>query len=280
MNSILLKLFFAVGFSFFALVSFGQDTASSETYDIVYLKDGGVLWGEIKSFDEPSGLLVFEDRAGRVYSLGREEYKYFRENQVITKKTKRPKVIHPRKVEDFEFSLGFGWTSIEGPSYEYSDSNSSLSSSFSYIPIVVKIAGGKHLNATHFVGGTAEFSIVSSLSNYLNAGLRYIYTFDSEKRNALLYLPIEAKYFAMKATEDVYALVETESFNMNLNSLGLSLGTGVQFNRPNMRSFSLEAKVTKHFPSDLEVSDMPTSVNYSVGEASLFSGSLVFLYNL
>jgi hypothetical protein len=281
MKPILSKLVFVLFLSLFAFASYAQDTATAETYDIVYRKEGGAIWGTIMSFDEPTGLLVFKDRSGRIYSLGREEYDYFRENQVYTPRKKKTRVVHPRKVDDFEYSLGFGWTYLDGPDYNYFTDNSESYSWFSYVPVTVKVAAGKRFSDTYYLGGTAEFSIASSLTNYLNGGVRYAYTFSSNKRNVLLYLPAELKYYTMKATKNVYTLDDPNAkFNMNLSSVGLSLGTGISIQRPNLKSLSLELKVTRHFATQFDITNMPETVNYGIGERRLGSASVVFMYNL
>ncbi|MEO0581136.1 MAG: hypothetical protein AAF135_02830, partial [Bacteroidota bacterium] len=57
-----------------------------ETYDRIVLKKGGILRGEILSFDEEDGDITFKDEYGRMYSLSREDYKYFEEDQPYKKK--------------------------------------------------------------------------------------------------------------------------------------------------------------------------------------------------
>ena len=45
------------------------DSTEYEIYDVIYLTKGGSLKGEILSFNEFNGLIVFKDNNGRKYSL-------------------------------------------------------------------------------------------------------------------------------------------------------------------------------------------------------------------
>ena len=65
-------------------------------YDIVHLKTGKVLYGEIIEFNQKDGDLTFRDNYNRNYSLSREMYDYFEENVTYNKRI-RDTLVRPRK---------------------------------------------------------------------------------------------------------------------------------------------------------------------------------------
>lgn len=74
-------------------------------YDIVHLKTGKVLYGEIIEFDQKDGDLTFKDEYNRKYSLSRQMYDYFEED-VTFQKRMRDTLVRPRKIDEFDFSIG------------------------------------------------------------------------------------------------------------------------------------------------------------------------------
>lgn len=84
----------------------GQARAqTTEVYDVIYMKDGRVLYGEIINFEMKDGDITFKDRDGKMYSLTRKEYNYFIEDQTYKKKAKDT-IINPRKYNEYEFEVG------------------------------------------------------------------------------------------------------------------------------------------------------------------------------
>ena len=76
------------------------------------MKDGRVLRGQILIFEEKDGDLTFQDIYGRKYSITREEYKYFEENQFVKeRKSKNDTIVKVRKENQFEFSIGLTYGS-------------------------------------------------------------------------------------------------------------------------------------------------------------------------
>ena len=72
------KSMLAFAFSFIALSVFAQpNTTPPNTVDIIYMKDGRILRGQILIFEEKDGDITFQDIYGRKYSITREEYNYF-----------------------------------------------------------------------------------------------------------------------------------------------------------------------------------------------------------
>lgn len=255
-------------------------TDSTKTYDMVYLTKGGIIKGEIMSFSEEIGTLVIKDTQGRVYTLGKEEYNYYIENQVETEKP--PKVIWPRRTEGNLVNVGFNYAQISGPSYVMSKANSSeLNGTFSFGTVNVNLGLGKIIEQAHYAGLVTEFSIASLMDHYFNAGLRYSYSFLKENRNSMLYLPFEARYFDLKYTEEMnHGNGEVETVSMKMNSVGLTAGIGLSFSRPKGKIVSLEYVLSKHFPSTLMPSELPVDYSFSAGKAELFTTSLGLIFSL
>jgi len=257
-----------------------QDSSSSDkTYDIVCLTKGGTIKGQILSFNEKEGSLVFKDQENRTYALGRNEYDYFKENLVYD--TKKIQNIRARKDEGFEVNLGFSWESFNGPDYGYSYSTGEYSQSYYLVPLSLKVGAGKYFAKQHFLGATAALGLVTDAKLYANGGLRYSYIFTSDKRNVVLYIPVETKFYHMNKSQTIYGNggLENRTFDLLVQSVGLSAGTGFSFTRANKKSISIEGKFTKHFPSELKLSNIPDDVTVSSREMKLGSGSLVLSYN-
>ncbi|MGB0850140.1 MAG: hypothetical protein ACPGTP_02740 [Bacteroidia bacterium] len=282
MKSYLLKTLLVLGFVFFYTSGLAQsDSANATTYDIVYLTKGGAVKGQILSFNEKEGSMVFKDLNNRTYSFSRKEYDYFVENQVLTEK--KIKNIRARKDEGYEVSLGFCLETFSGPEYQYTSQNSGGTTQYYLLPISLKVGVGKYIEKQHFVGATASLGMLTEAKLYNNAGMRYAYIFTSDKRNAILYLPFEAKYFRMATNQsDSYSVnnvTEEKSFDLLVQSVGLSAGTGVSFIRADKKSISIEAKFTKHFTSELEISNVSEGMTVTSGEMRLASGSITLAYN-
>lgn len=258
-----------------------SDSANTTTYDIVYLTKGGAVKGQILSFNEKEGSMVFKDLNNRTYSFSRKEYAYFVENQVLMEK--KIKNIRARKDEGYEVSLGFSLASFNGPEYRFTSPSGETTSQYYLLPISLKVGVGKYLKKQHFVGSIASLGMLTEAKIYTNAGVRYAYIFTSDKKNAIVYLPIEVKYFRIASNQnDSYSVndvTEEMSFDLLVQSIGLSAGTGLSFTRAGKKSISIEAKFTKHFPSELEISNISGGMTVTSGEMRLASGSIALSYN-
>lgn len=251
-------------FSLFAFMclfttAFAQPTAEPQTVDIIYMKDGRVLQGQILIFEEKDGDITFQDNYGRKYSITREEYKYFEENQIVKdRKSKRDTVVLSRKENEFEFSVGlsYGWynpnTSFTPDAYYLENFNNNT-----FYPISVHAGVGRYFNRKHFVGVNADFSIISIASPVMNLNARYAYQYDAYKKNTALYIPIEVGY---------HSLMNSTSFRVNdslvtspntwttqldtdlkMSGLNIGIGHGFNFMMKNKHSFALEVLVYKYF---------------------------------
>jgi len=278
MNTLGRTLIFLIFFLLNVLAFAQQDSIESKSYDIIYMKSGATLKGDILSFNEKEGSLVFRDIDNRVYSVSKEEYLYFKENILVI--PSKEKEIRPRKYNDILYSVGFSWTSLSGPDYYYEIDNGTSSSNFSVTPICAKLAVGKINKGEHYYGLTTEFALTSGVKNYVNVGLRYAYTFTADQKNVQIYIPAELKYHNLNSSVGLYGNIENEFFNYRIQSVGLNLGTGISFIRDHERAISLEVMLTKHLPQPLQISNMPERVIFKPGEMRLIGGAFVLLYSI
>ncbi len=262
-NTLLLKFVFVLLtiFCFNTSASAQKDTSDYLIYDVIYLKKGGTLWGEITSFDEVTGGIVFKDQYGKTYSLGRDDYDYFIQDKVVVnrKKKRAEKVIYPRKDGELAFYAGV--------TTEYANYNNNLTPDDYYlnsfgatntsIPIAFKFGAGKYLSRQHFVGLTAEVPLISDMK-YFKAGLRYQYQYDGNKKNTAFYVPFELHYSNMKPIF-LYDVADTTFTNtgwsyptqteipVTLNALDFNFGHGFQFMVQEKKSINLEFTFFKSF---------------------------------
>lgn len=264
---------------------------STQTYDLVYLTKGGVLKGEILSFDEVSGSMVFKDVVGRKYSLAREDYKYYVENYVFPVKRKKKKFeLRDRKENETEFSIGLNfqflnYTNDFSPDDYYINSNDAVGD----IPLSLRLSYGKYHERRHFYGVNAEIGLLSYQKNRLGVGLRYSYQYDNYRSNTAYYLPVEINYFRSNFTDE-YSVNDT-LFDGNggftypvilpvetyLSGFNLQIGQGIEFIGKDKRSIALEITLLKQFVSfhrfESKHSWQPDSYYSAVG------GRFSLLYN-
>lgn len=266
LNSQPMKLFVRFSLILLAFFTFqGTAIAQSDTtvtYDVVYLTKGGMLKGEILSFNEETGLMVFKDTKGVKYSLNQTEYKSFVENKVFVEK-RGPKVIKERKEDEFEVSGGFR-VSFLSMNDQFTPDDYYLSSGggVSDLPMSIYVGVGKYFTRRHFAGVSGELALSSYGSKYFSAGLRYSYQYDAQKRNVALYIPVELQYFNSRY-DQWYEVNDTvveqqgggtvtyfparEDLVYDLRAVSLSFGQGLSFIMENKHSISLELSFVKFF---------------------------------
>jgi len=278
-------------FSLFAFMclfttAFAQPTTEPQTVDVIYMKDGRVLQGQILIFEEKDGDITFQDNYGRKYSITREEYKYFEENQIVKdRKSKRDTVVLSRKENQFEFSVGlsYGWynpnTSFTEDDYYLANFNNSV-----YHPINLHVGVGKYLKRKHFVGLNAEYSIISGISPVININGRYSFQYDAYKKNTALYIPVEVGYTSLNNFTSFFVPDTTFSGDKQLNydirtsAVNIGIGHGFNFMMKNKHSFALEVLVYKYFiMSESFQGEMQGAPTFST---SPIGGKLAFYVNI
>jgi len=257
-NLLTKKILMLIAIALVSITSFAQPT-TPQTVDIIYMKDGRVLRGEILLFEEKDGDITFQDTYGRKYSITREEYKYFEENQVVKERgSKRDTVTLSRKENQFEFSVGLSWgwynpsSSFTADEYYLDNLNNS-----SFYPISVHAGIGKYFNRKHFVGLNADFSIISIASPVINLNGRYAYQYDAYKKNTACYIPVEVGFHSLTNSTSFYVddtlEISENSWTYQLDAdvkttaLNLGIGHGFNFMMKNKRSFAVELLVYKYF---------------------------------
>lgn len=293
MYKILLSLLLLV----FSLNTFAQEDPKNQenqespaylVYDVIYMEDGKVLKGEILSFDEASGSIVFKDQEGRTYSIGREEYKYFKENQSFPLTKKKERVLKERKNNDWAFQVGLG-TNLLNFQLNFDNNDYVVNKPVEFIDnlLILKAIGGKFLNEKNFVGLTFEYAVVAESDQFWSGGLRYHHYYDSQKRNIGLYIPIELQLTSIAAKNSIsvddtlYAEDWSEwplrlEVPLEFQALTLSLGQGVSFILSNKKTLSCEVAVLTQFKMKeeylSEVAIIPDGPFRGYG----FKGSILF----
>ncbi|TNE70735.1 MAG: hypothetical protein EP333_10005 [Bacteroidetes bacterium] len=283
---------------FSAELSMAQgDTTEYKVMDVIYLKEGGILRGEILAFDESNGGIVFKDEYGRKYSFGRDDYKYFREDQLIKNKKKaKNKEVYQRKEEGLSFNVGlkFNFISLNDnftPDDYYLNGFGGLGD----IVTSLSLGGGMYFTRQHFVALNTDFKVASFgyAKQYFNAGIRYQYQYDAQKSNVALYLPFELKY--NRYSEDIqYDVNDTivdsgpggtvtywpisQEYGVTVDMASLSIGHGFGFIMKNRKSFNIEVGLTKYFVLSQKFSG--TTHGNPQSSFDGFAMNLSLLYNL
>jgi hypothetical protein len=220
-------------------------------YDIVHLKTGKVLYGEIIEFNQKDGDLTFRDNYNRNYSLSREMYDYFEENVTYSKRI-RDTLVRPRKTDEFSFMLGLTQFAAGTDNGFVADDYYIWSSGNGYfydLPICMTMGAGKYLSRQHFVGVKADVKLLSGLDQFYSIGANYQFQYDGMKSNVAKYIPIRVNYGVRSSQESVDVQDLTmppftnniqKQFDVNMTSVGLEFGHGFSFIGNNKHSWNLE----------------------------------------
>ena len=239
--------------------SLAQDTTQYVVHDVIHLKDGRVLKGQILSYDSQLGGISFRDTEGRVFNFSREEYSHFMEKQQFPIKSKN-KTIRQRNEEKIEFTVGINM----GYTYMREDLiDKSYYTSTQYgvadVPFSITAGIGRYFTRKHYFGAIADFGIIAN-PNFFNAGVKYKYEYDAGQSNVSMYIPIELRYQNMTLSNN-YQYYDTIWFDGGGYSYGnqyhdarssfsaatFSIGHGFGFIMKNGGSFNIELSYLKHF---------------------------------
>lgn len=225
-------------------------------YDVVYLKDGRVLKGEILIFEEKDGDITFKDLYGKKYSITREEYTYFVEDKRYFINKNDTLTIRPRKEKEIEINLGFSFNYLVIDQQFTADTNYMFAYNTynTFVPMCFKLGVGKFLNRQNYVGLSADIPFTSGGANsYFNLTGRYFHQYDAYKRNISFYIPVELGYsrfsfdgMYQKLTSTPWS-PENETANHIVSSATFSLGQGVSFILNNKKSVSVELIFIKNY---------------------------------
>uniref|UniRef100_UPI004049D1AD hypothetical protein n=1 Tax=Fluviicola sp. TaxID=1917219 RepID=UPI004049D1AD len=245
-------------FLFIASLSISQtDSSQFNVYDIIHLKTGVIMKGEILSLDSNSGVIVFKDLFGRKYTFGREEYQFFEENVVVPVKKKRASKIYERKDNAYTFHAGISLEMINLNSNSFQPDGYFLNQR-SYLGLTsnLSVSFGKYLGQQHYFGGSAAMNINTNDYKIVQFGARYTYHYKAENKNTVFYLPVGLQYqhISTAIPFDVNDTVQVNggwiypkeiSIPASLSSVQLSFGQGITWYLDNLKAISLEINLAK-----------------------------------
>lgn len=253
------KLLLVLTYFIIGITAFAQEESRTVVYDVIYMKDGRQLKGEILVFEEADGDITFRDTEGRTYSITRYQYDYFVKDRVFAIEARDTVIINARKINEAEISLGLTANYIIlNQRISQNDYFLENTVDYAFLPVNFKISVGRYFNRQHFVGFTADVGLLGDLQTNFNAGLRYLFQYPGYASNIAFYLPIELQYGVLATTLN-YANSDTASANgssgypaytdyeTTIHNVGLHVGQGVAFILPDKRSIKLELTLVKNF---------------------------------
>jgi hypothetical protein len=244
---------------FISIFSYAQSTPTV-VYDIIYMKDGRVLYGEILQFELKDGDITFKDKYGRMYSITRKEYNYFVEDQAMKQK-QRDTVVYARKFNEMEYELGLSG-SLVSFSHQLTPDHYFLSSNwnggFWFIPLSLHASVGKYFQRTFYAGVETDLGVLSSAKPMIQVGLKGRYYYDNHQSNTAKYVTLSVQnqsvgttieYQVADTTFDAnnggYTFPTTVETPIRLNGFRIGIGHGFQFQLENAKSIGLEFSVYK-----------------------------------
>jgi hypothetical protein len=234
-------------------LTFAQVTKKPVVYDVVHLKTGKILFGEILEFNQKGGDLTFRDEYNRMYSLSREMYDYFEEDKVYQKRVKNvDSLVRARKIDELDFHVGLN-TLFAGIDPGFKPDNYYLSSNsngmFYYTPICLSLGLGKYLQRQHYVGLSADLKAIGGPTSFSQYNLNYRFQYDAMKNNVARYIPItlglqnlttEETFQVADLTMPPFPINTEKTFETNVSSLYLGVGHGFSFIGKDLHYFNLE----------------------------------------
>lgn len=264
----LLSLLPALCLCFLTQSFFAQENKPPEgvmVYDIIYMKDGRVLKGEILIFEEKDGDITFKDIWGKKYSITREEYNYFVEDKRYYVNKNDTINIRPRKEKEIEINLGFSANYMVVDQQFTPDTNyvHAYSTYNAFLPFCFKLGIGKYINRQNFIGLTADIPFSNGgMNSYMNIGARYFHQYDAYKRNLSFYIPVEFSFNTLSFSGNYQKYgtpdwdIQNETANHKMTSIGFSLGQGVSYILNNKKSVSVELIFTKNYIQKVTIEDL------------------------
>lgn len=266
---------------------YSQNDPAIRTRDVIYMKDGRVLRGEIIIFQESDGDITFKDEEGRKYSITRKEYEYFIENERINVSHSDTLIINPRKIDEFEISLGMSTLAFEVNGTSDQEYGGNRAASKWYIPYNLRVAGGRYFGRQHYLGLRLDYAL-GGLDDYVSPALRYKFHFDGYRRNVSWYLTLDGKY--ERVVDDFLSLEQhinedgtNASYNFvyrrqAFNNFGLVFGQGIAFILKNKKSISIEFSVFRNYVLSNDFTDGPAEILINRWNSS--GVGLAFSYNI
>jgi hypothetical protein len=237
----------------FPVLTQAQVTKKPVVYDVVHLKTGKILFGEIIEFNQKDGDLTFRDEYNRMYSLSREMYDYFEEDKVYQKRVKNvDSLVRARKIDELDFHVGLN-TLMAGYDQGFIADDYYLQSysngMYFYTPICLSLGAGKYVHRQHYIGASVDLKAIGGPLTFSQYSAHYRFQYDGMKNNVARYIPIsigvqnssDIEYF--DATDLTMPPTPTnicKEFETNVTSLNLGIGHGFSFIGKDMHYFNLE----------------------------------------
>lgn len=242
----------------FPLYFHSQVTKKPVVYDVVHLKTGKVLFGEIIAFNQKDGDLTFKDQYNRMYSLSREMYDYFEEDKIYQQRVKNvDSLVRARKISEFDFQVGLN-TLMAGYDAGFVADDYYLQSSgnglFFYTPICLNFGVGKYVHRQHYLGASIDLKAVGGPSTFSQYGAHYRFQYDAMKNNVARYIPITLGFQRQTDLEYFYVPDLTmppqvttiqKEFETTVSSLNLGIGHGFSFIGKDLHYFNIEFLIYK-----------------------------------
>jgi len=243
---------------FFPIIVFSQSTKKPVIYDVVHLKNGKVLFGEIIEFAQKDGDLTFKDQYNRIYSLSREMYDYFEEDKAFQKRVKNiDSLVRPRKIDEFDFHIGlsmlmagFDQGFIADANYVQSYSNGM----YFELPTCLSLGAGKYVHRQHYLGIGIDLTALGWPNEITQFSANYRFQYDAMKNNVARYIPISFGLQKMTSLEyfDIpdmsmppFPSTIQKQFETNISSLNMGIGHGFSFIGKDLHYFNLEIMIYK-----------------------------------
>ncbi|MDP5066734.1 MAG: hypothetical protein NWP99_05520 [Crocinitomicaceae bacterium] len=252
-----MRLFFFI-FLFVPFLSGAQATKKPVIYDVVHLKTGKILFGEIIEFNQKDGDLTFRDQYNRMYSLSREMYDFFEEDKIYRKRVKNvDSLVRARKIDELDFHVGLN-TLFAGTDPGFKPDDYYLSSNqngmFYYTPICLSLGFGKYIHRQHYVGLSTDLKALGDPAIFSQYNFNYRFQYDAMKNNMARYIPITLSYQNLADNETFqvpdltmppFPSTMEKTFESNVSSLNLGIGHGFSFIGKDLHYFNLEILIYK-----------------------------------
>lgn len=243
---------------FIPFLSTAQVAKKPVVYDVVHLKTGKILFGEILEFNQKDGDLTFRDEYNRMYSLSREMYDYFEEDKVYQKRVKNvDSLVRARKIDEFDFHVGLN-TLMAGYDQGFTADNYFVESysngMYFYMPICLSLGAGKYVHRQHYIGASIDLKAIGSPLTFTQYSAHYRFQYDGMKNNVARYIPItigiqntaDMEYFDVPdLTMPPFPTTVQKEFEVNVSSLNLGIGHGFSFIGKDLHYFNLEILLYK-----------------------------------
>ena len=239
-------------------LTFAQVTKKPVVYDVVHLKTGKILFGEILEFNQKDGDLTFRDEYNRMYSLSREMYDYFEEDKVYQKRVKNvDSLVRARKIDELDFHVGLN-TLMAGFDQGFSADEYYVQSYsnglYFYTPICLSLGAGKYFQRQHYIGASIDLKAIGGPLSFTQYRAHYRFQYDGMKNNVARYIPIsigiqntsDMEYFDVPdLTMPPFPTTVRKEFEVNVSSLSLGIGHGFSFIGKDLHYFNLEILLYK-----------------------------------